>query len=230
MKESIQYGKQKIEFELQYSKRKTIGVKIQPDCSVFVVAPLEISLEKIKEALLKKARWICKQKSYFLNFDTTEITYKIKSGYSVLYLGRQYKLVVEKSNKEDVTYKGNLFLITVKNKERAQVVFEQWLRQKAHNKISEIAKPVIKKFSERFDAPKDIYFQDMPTRWGSCTVKNKLIFNPKLIHTPKRCIEYVIMHELCHTVHKHHNQNFFNLLTLMMPDWENRKEKLDSFI
>ena len=111
----------------------------------------------------------------------------------------------------------------------AQMLFDEWLKQRAHSKISEIAKPIIKKFSERFKAPNDIYFQDMPTRWGSCTIKNKLIFNPKLIHTPKRCIEYVIMHELCHTVHKHHNQDFFDLLTLMMPDWEKRKEKLDSF-
>ncbi|MPS75017.1 MAG: M48 family peptidase [Chryseobacterium sp.] len=229
MKESIQYGKQEIEFELQYSNRKTIGIKILPDTSVFVVAPLEISLEKIKELLLKKAHWICKQQSYFLNFDATEISYEIKSGYSILYLGRQYKLIVEKSDKEEVTYKGNLFLITVKNKEKAKMLFDEWLKQRAHSKISEIAKPIIKKFSERFRAPNHIYFRDMPTRWGSCTIKNKLIFNPKLIHTPKRCIEYVIMHELCHTVHKHHNQDFFNLLTLMMPDWEKRKEKLDSF-
>lgn len=229
MKESILYGKHEIDFELQYSKRKTIGIKILPDTSVFVSAPLEISLEEIKKALLQKAHWICKQQSYFLNFDTTEISYEIKSGYSILYLGRQYKIVVEKSDKEDVSYKGNLFLITVKDKEKAQLFFDQWLKQRAYSKINEIAKPIIKKFPERFNVPNHIYFQDMPTRWGSCTIKNKLIFNPKLIHTPKRCIEYVIMHELCHIVHKHHNQDFFDLLTLMMPDWEKRKEKLDSF-
>ncbi|MDQ8747870.1 M48 family metallopeptidase [Elizabethkingia miricola] len=229
MRESIQYGKQEIYFDLQYSKRKTIGVKILPDTSVFVVAPLETPLEKIKESLLKKAHWIYKQQSYFLNFDATAISYQIKSGYTILYLGRQYKLIVEKSDKEEVSYKGNLFLITVKNKEKAKILFDKWLKQRAYSKISEIAKPIIKKFSDRFNIPNHIYFQDMPTRWGSCTIKNKLIFNPKLIHTPKRCIEYVVMHELCHTIHKHHNQDFFDLLTLMMPDWEKRKEKLDSF-
>lgn len=229
MKDNILYGKQKIEFELQYSKRKTIGIKILPDASVYVIAPLEIPLEKIKENLLKKANWICKQKSYFLNFDATQIGYEIKSGYSVLYLGRQYKLIVEKSDRDEVSYKGNLFLVNVKNIEKAQQIFEQWLRQRAVIKIAEIAQPVIKKFTERFEVPNEIYFQDMPTRWGSCTIKNKLIFNPKLIHTPKRCIEYVVMHELCHIVHKHHNQDFFSLLVQMMPDWEMRKKKLDSY-
>ncbi|MEC4048693.1 SprT family zinc-dependent metalloprotease [Flavobacterium sp. SUN046] len=222
-KEQVIYGSYTIEFELKYSKRKTLGVKILPDTSVYVTAPLELSLEKIKENILKKASWIIKQKTYFLNFNATEVSYEIKSGYTVHYLGRQYKLVVEKSIKDEIAYKGNLFLISVKNKEKAQFLFDQWIKDRAIHKITEIAKPIIKKFSKRFFTPSEIFFQDMPTRWGSCTIKDKLIFNTKLIHTPKRCIEYVVMHELCHMIHKHHNDNFFKLLTLMMPDW--RKEK-----
>lgn len=106
--------------------------------------------------------------------------------------------------------------------------FDEWLKQRAYCKISEIAKPIIKNFQNASRSEWHL-FSGYAHQMGSCTIKNKLIFNPKLIHTPKRCIEYVIMHELCHTVHKHHNQDFFDLLTLMMPDWEKRKEKLDSF-
>ncbi|MBL3548862.1 M48 family metallopeptidase [Chryseobacterium sp. KMC2] len=229
MIESIQYGKDRIEFELKYSKRKSVGVKILPDSSVVVSAPMEVPMDRIKELLLKKASWIIKQKSFFLQFESTIFDYEVKSGYSIYYLGRQYKFTVEKSYKEEVSYKGNLFLVSTRSKDRARDLFLEWLKIKAANKITEIAKPIIKKFSERFEAPKSIYFQDMPTRWGSCTVNNKLIFNPKLVHTPKRCIEYVVMHELCHIVNKHHDQNFFDLLTVMMPDWERRKAKLDSF-
>lgn len=229
-KESFTYGKHSIPFTLQYASRKTIGVKVQPDTSVHVTAPVALNLDTIKENLLKKARWICKQKSYFLNIDGTPLDYEIKSGYSILYLGRQYKIVVEKAEKDGVSYKGNLFLISVKNKDRTKQVFQEWLKHRSKQIIAEIAKPIIKKFSEQFSVPEHIYFQDMPTRWGSCTIKNKLIFNPKLIHTPKRCIEYVVMHELCHTVHKHHNRTFFELLTSLMPDWEKRKMKLDLFV
>lgn len=230
MKDHIRYGSHTIEFELQYSNRKTLGIKVLPDTSVYVTAPLELSLEKIKENLFKKASWIIKQKTYFLNFDTTVVSYEIKSGYSVHYLGRQYKIIVEKSAKYGVDYKGNLFLVSVKDKEKAQVFFDQWLRERAILKITEIAKSIIKKFGDRYFAPSEIFFQDMPTRWGSCTIKDKLIFNPKLIHTPKRCIEYVVMHELCHMIHKNHNDVFFKLLTLMMPDWEKRKIKLDTYL
>lgn len=229
MIESIQYGKDRIEFELKYSNRKSVGVKILPDSSVVVIAPVDVSVERIKELLLKKASWIIKQKSFFLQFESTIFDYEVKSGYSIFYLGRQYKFIVEKSFKEEVSYKGNLFLVSTRSKDRAQGIFSEWLKIRAADKISEIAKPIVKKFSERFEAPKSIYFQDMPTRWGSCTVKNKLIFNPKLVHTLKRCIEYVVMHELCHIVHKHHDEDFFDLLTVMMPDWEKRKVKLDTF-
>lgn len=229
MVDSIQYGRQIIEFELQYSKRKSIGIKVLPTSSVEVTAPMGLCVDKIKEELLKKASWIIKQKSLMLNLDSNLVDYEVKSGYSVYYLGRKYKILVEKSDRVEVFYKGNLFLIKVKSKDKARSVFDKWLRERAMIKITEIAKPIIDRFSERFEAPEDIFFQNMATRWGSCTISNKLIFNPKLIHTPKRCIEYVVMHELCHIVYKNHNQDFFNLLTMMMPDWEKRKEKLDCF-
>lgn len=229
-KEQFVYGNNTIEFELNHSNRKTLGVKIMPDTSVHVTAPLDLSLVKIKENLTTKARWIIKQKTHFLNFDATEISYQIKSGYSLHYLGRQYKVIVQIGNKNEVTYNGNQFLVKVENKEKAQIVFDKWLKERAMAKITEIAKPIIKRFGDTFFTPKEIFFQDMPKRWGSCTIKDKLIFNPKLIHTPKRCIEYVVMHELCHMIHKHHNDNFFKLLTQMMPDWEKRKAKLDGYL
>jgi predicted metal-dependent hydrolase len=229
MNNYIRYGNTKIEYDLQYANRKTIGVKIMPDASVHVIAPTELPLDKIKESLLKKASWIIKQKSHFLNFEATEFGYEIKTGYSILYLGRQYKLIVKESNKDEIRYEGNLFLVTVNYKTKAKILFDKWLRQRAVAKIIEISKPIINRFKTKFKAPSEIYFQYMPTRWGSCTMNDKLIFNPNLIHIPKRCIEYVVMHELCHLVHKHHNKNFFDLLTSMMPDWEKRKEKLDTY-
>lgn len=229
MKEQIKFGRHLIEFEVQYAKRKTLGIKVNPDTSVVVTVPQDLSREKIHKAVSKKAMWILHQKSYFLGMDTIANDIIAKSGYSINYLGRRYKIVVEIGKKNEVTYKGNLFLITVRKKPNAQKVFEDWIKQRAYQKITEIALPVIKKFSTQYDAPTELHFQEMPTRWGSCTVKNKLIFNPRLIHVPKRCIEYVVMHELCHIIHKNHSKDFSDLLTKLMPDWEQRKEKLDQY-
>jgi len=70
----------------------------------------------------------------------------------------------------------------------------------------------------------------MRTRWGSCTPKGKIILNPELIKAPKACIEYVIVHELCHLVHKNHSQKFFDLQKKEMPDWEKWKNKLERLL
>ena len=230
MLHSLEFGSKKIDFSLQFSNRKTLGIKVLPDATVSVIAPKNAEMQKILDTVKKKAMWILKQQTYFLNFNPITLDYVIKSGYSVHYLGRQYKLLVEKAEKDDVFYKGNLFQVEVKDKKNAKNIFDNWLKQRAKDKIVEIAEPLIKKFEKKYKAPSEIYFQEMPTRWGSCTVKNRLILNPKLIHTPKRCIEYVVMHELCHLVYRHHNNDFFDLLSLMMPDWEKRKEKLDTFL
>ena len=225
----VEFGSRKIEFTVKYTARKTFGIKVSPDKTVHVSVPLETSMEEIEKWVVKKATWIFKQQHYFNTLELYDINYEIKSGCSVLYLGRQYKFIIEISKKEEVSYLGNQFLILVKKKENAPVIFGKWLKERAIQKISEIALPLMKKFEKNYKVPSKIHFQEMPTRWGSCTVKNKLIFNPRLIHVPRRCIEYVIMHELCHLIHKHHNKDFFDFLTLKMPDWENRKQKLDQY-
>lgn len=229
MEKSIYYGTKKIYFDLQHSERKTMGIKVTPDGHVWVKVPIATKDREVEEWVMKKAQWILKQQAFFAQSDFIDIHSEIKSGYSVLYMGRQYKLLVKIAPKDEVFYQGNLFLVHVKKKQDASKVFYQWMKHRAMQKIVEIAHPLMKKFLRKHSVSSEISFQEMPTRWGSCTGKNKLIFNPKLIHTPKRCIEYVVVHELCHLIHKHHNEAFFNLLTTEMPDWEKRKAVLDRY-
>jgi len=49
----------------------------------------------------------------------------------------------------------------------------------------------------------------------------------ELIKAPKYCIDYVLLHELIHFKYDNHNENFYNLITVLMPDWKKRKEILD---
>lgn len=70
--------------------------------------------------------------------------------------------------------------------------------------------------------------RDMETRWGSCLVKKGVItLNKRLLEAPRNGIEYVVMHELCHFVHPNHSELFYIFLTMLMPDWKERKQFLD---
>jgi len=70
----------------------------------------------------------------------------------------------------------------------------------------------------------------MKLRWGSCSANGNIILNPELIKAPKACIEYVIIHELCHLLHRNHTKAFFALQSRVMPDWEKWKNKLENFM
>lgn len=67
----------------------------------------------------------------------------------------------------------------------------------------------------------------MVRRWGSCKVKGGILFNRDLVKAPVHCIDYVIMHELCHVRIPNHGRRFYELLGQMMPDWELRKARLE---
>jgi len=230
MTSAIQFGSKQIYFQLEYSNRKSLGITVKPDLSVLVKAPVDTSLEKVKEKLRKKAPWIIRQQSFFLYFHPKTPARKYISGETHLYLGRQYHLRIIQNNFESVKLKGKYIEATVNDKLSAEQLVGEWYLQNAKLKLRTIAQPLIDNFKKYNIEPSSIVLRDMPTRWGSCTPKGKIILNPELIKAPKGCIEYVIIHELCHLVHHDHTQKFIDLQTKEMHDWEKWKMKLEKLL
>jgi predicted metal-dependent hydrolase len=67
----------------------------------------------------------------------------------------------------------------------------------------------------------------MRTRWGSCSPKGEVVLNPLLVKAPTPCIDYVVTHELCHLKELNHGPRFYRMLGMAMPDWQERKQRLD---
>lgn len=230
MQEAIQFGSKTIEFSLEFSDRKSLGITVTPEMEVLVKAPFDTSLEKVKEKIKKKAPWIIKQQSFFLSFQPRTPQRKYVSGETHLYLGRQYRLQIHIGNEESVKLKGKFIEVTAGVKSRVKDLLNDWYLQHARAMFHAIAQPLIEKFKKYKVEPSSIVLRDMPTRWGSCTPKGKIIINPELIKAPKGCIEYVIIHELCHLVHHDHTQKFIDLQTKEMKDWEKWKMKLEKLL
>lgn len=230
MKSSLQFGSRVIQYALEFSGRKTLGITVDPDMQVLVKAPEGTSMEKIHAVLLKKAAWIIKQQNFFLSFHPKTPLRRYVNGETHLYLGRQYQLKVEEEKYNGIRFSGRYMIASVKQKDKVKQVVKGWYRERAKMKFAEIAEPLIKNFERYGVEPASLFIQEMPTRWGSCTPKGKIILNPELIKAPKGCIEYVIVHELCHLVHHHHTQRFFELQEKEMPDWEKWKERLERLL
>lgn len=230
MTETIQFGKTQIDFRLEFSKRKSLGISVTPELKVLVKAPIDSSLEKIKDKIRKKAPWIIKQQSFFLSFHPKTPARKFVGGESHLYLGRQYRLKILHSKSESVKLKGQFIEVETSDKFKVKQLVNDWYLKNAKIKFHIIAKPLIDKFTKHKVEPSSIVLREMATRWGSCTPKGKIILNPELIKAPRGCIEYVIIHELCHLIHHDHTQKFIDLQTKEMKDWEKWKMKLEKLL
>ncbi len=228
MTDSIQFGSKRIEFRLDFAARKTLGITVTPEMEVVVRAPEGADLEKIRGLVRQKAPWILKQLSFFLAFQPRATDRKFVGGETHLYLGRQYRLQVElTAGEESVKLKGQFLEVRAQEKSRARQLVEAWYWRQAQLKFREFAAPLVERFKKYGVEPAEIVLRAMPTRWGSCTPKGKIILNPDLVRAPRGCIEYVILHELCHLVHHGHTQKFFDLQARELPTWEKWKARLE---
>ncbi|MCS6824788.1 MAG: SprT family zinc-dependent metalloprotease [Chitinophagales bacterium] len=237
VKDTIQFGSSTIDFRLEYSDRKSLGITVTPEMEVLIKAPVDTPIEKVKEKIRKKAPWIIRQQNFFLSFQPKTPPRKYVSGETHLYLGRQYRLKVISDKlivkNEEVKLKGQFLEVHTLNRQRVKELVDNWYFVKAKEKIRPLAEKLFENFTRKNNLsliPFHFSLRKMPTRWGSCTPKGKIILNPELIKAPKACIEYVIVHELCHLIHHHHTQKFIDLQTREMKDWEKWKMKLEKLL
>ncbi|MBL8643198.1 MAG: M48 family metallopeptidase [Rhodospirillaceae bacterium] len=225
------YGNEQIEFRLQRRDRKTLAITVNPDSAVDVVAPMDATTDKILERVRKRAAWIQKQQRFFSQFRPRTLERQFIAGETHLYLGRQYRLKVVLDVQQQVKlYRGRLVVQSFRpqRQEITRALVEDWYRSRAHVKFRER----LAVCQERFPIPEDfapagLVIRQLRQRWGSMTPGRKLILNDSLIRASVDAIDYVITHELCHIAHGHHGPKFYQLLNRVMPDWENRKVRLE---
>ena len=227
---SIQYGTQEIFFEYKRSKRKTLAIEVHPDSSVHIIAPVESSIKDIDQKVVKRASWIIKQQQYFEQFLPRTPERQYVSGETHYYLGKSYLLKVSSGSVNQVKLKSGKLEVICKDEIKQEIVkklLAQWYYQHAEKKFNKIALEAYSKFKEYdFKMPK-IEIRRMSKRWGSCNTIDKIIINPEIIKASSKCIEYVLIHEMCHLIVTNHNKKFFNTLTAIMPNWQKWKNKLE---
>jgi predicted metal-dependent hydrolase len=227
---AIAYGKESIDFSLFHVDRKTLEIAVHPNQAVVIKAPLGIDDEEIKTRVARRAGWIIKQQSFFRQFDPRTPERRYVGGETHLYLGRHYRLKIGSGNQDAVKLTRGYFEIEVKgtvSSEKVKRLLEGWYREKAVGKFGEsldLCWPYFEKLS--FAKPK-LQIKRMRKRWGSLSANGRLTLNIDLIHAPRECIDYVIVHELSHLRCADHGPEFYRFLDKVMPDWEKRKHKLE---
>lgn len=231
----VEYGGKIIPFFLERKNVKNINLHIKPDMTVKVSANEKVPLEFILDFIRKKAAWIIKNVQLFEDVQP-EIQSKKEyvSGESFKYLGKQYRLRVEESEIESVKYYRGFIYLFVKDKQdhkRKEYLFQKWLRKRADIVFNESLHKIYSSI-QKYDVKKpELMIRSMKARWGSCLKdSNVILLNFELIKAPKYCIDYVVLHELIHFLYGNHDLKFYNFLSVLMPDWEQRKAILDEEI
>lgn len=225
---SFDYGTRKIEFALEYRTRKTMEIRVEPPNIINVVAPVNTPEAVVIEKVKSKSSWIVQKLFELKNMEYRKIKREFVNGESFMYLGRNYSLQIiddDQIKKPEVKlYRGKFYVLA--NTREEQIIkkaMETWYRKKALEKIKEKVQYYQPYFAEK---PANIKVKEQKKRWASCTSKNELLFNWRCVMAPSPVLDYIVVHEMCHMVHRNHSKEFWNLLSSIIPDYKIRKEWL----
>ena len=224
---SSSWGERTFEYSLQLQTRRDLVITVHPDLCVEVLAPESKSLDVVLGRIEAKRSWIARQLREFEG-QQTFAPHRFVPGESCLYLGRQYRLRVERTG-QGVALQGGRLVVRVSPKagpERVREAVVGWYRHRARDVFERRAQRLQREIGLLSGLEWTLRVRQMQRRWGSCTARGTITLNPALLQVPPSCIDYVIAHELVHVLEPRHSPRFFRLLGRAMPDWEKRKGRL----
>lgn len=223
---SVRYGSHVIEYTFQEREGlKSHYITVERGAGV-ILKGKPVSKEKADKLILKKARWILDKLSLVRGIDGQDIV----TGSRLPYLGKTYyvEVAVSKLIKSvAIEFNQSKFRISVHNdavpQQEIRNAIEAFYRAKATEKIT----PRIEKLSAKTKLSYEkLSYRKMDKRWGSCTPTNTIIINTEAIKLPFMLIDYLIVHELCHTKVKDHSKEFWAELSKHCTNWRELDERM----
>lgn len=218
---------------VHFRDRSRLSISVHPDGSVTAVAPASRTIDDVAAHLQRRRSWIAKQRRYFDRYQPLPAEKCYVSGETRLYLGRQYRLRIHRCDESSVKLIGRYFKVFVPTPKQPRAIadaLDAWYRLHAESIFCSRMNRCLATAASLRLTDVQLRIRPMKKRWGSCSKAGTITLNTELVMAPLHCIDYVIMHELCHLRVHDHSPAFFRLLARCMPDWERRKERLEAFV
>ena len=201
-----------------------------PNGRVRVAAPLRVSNEAVRLAVVGKLGWIRRQRSKFQE-QTRESQREMVSGESHYFLGRRYRLrVIDHEGAGRVVVRNRRTLELHVRRQSGQVERERVLQRWYREQLRELIPPLLTKWAVILGVqPAAWGIKRMKTKWGACNVDAKRIcLNLELAKKPAQCLEYIVVHEMMHLLERHHNDRFISLMDQHLPHWRWHRQELNA--
>lgn len=201
---------------------KNLSIRIKPGGEVSVSIPYQISFSEAIDFVIQKKSWINKSLEKMEGYEQQKTLFKPGE----LYKTRNHSFSLKSSPRKDFLLKSNddhvslFYPLSLENddqklQEAARWAMEEIWRKEAKAYLPERVKMLSKKYGFSYNR---IFIKNLKSRWGSCSNQDNINLNLQLMRLPDRLIDYVILHELTHTVHKNHGPNFWRTLTHITGD------------
>ena len=215
---------------LKRSNRRTLAISVLPIGTVEVVAPMKATLLEIQKKIEKRTAWINRQRRYFATLHAERPERRYCNEATHRYLGRQYRLKVTKTDKPNVKLRGAYLHIDSRSTSSKAVsaLLSGWMREKAKEQFGRRLEKWSSWCLKRNLPEPKLHLLEMLKRWGSTRANGHIFLNPELVRTPSQCVDYVIVHEVCHIKHPRHDKAFFTELEKLCPKWRVLKQRLET--
>lgn len=213
----------KYKYQLLRTKRRTVSVSIDPSGKLTVRAPLKLPEAQIEAYLDEKSEWIDSKIKLAQSLPQYP-DLSVEEGSQIYYLGEELT-VTKKGKYAHCTKPTHNFVdatLTLPDDFTVEDLRE-WYRDRAERVITERVSHWCR---ETVTSCNGVKIGNAKSRWGSCSASNYLIFTWKLILCPIEIIDYIVVHELAHTVQKNHGHTFWNMVELYIPDYMEKNKWL----
>ena len=200
-----------------------------PHGRVRVAAPLAVSDEAVRLAVIGKLGWIKQHQARFQS-QPRQSAREMVNGESHYFLGRRYRLhVVVAAGPQSVHVRHAVLEMRVRqgaDEGACHRLLQRWYRQHLH----ELAAPLLVQWQVRIGVQATAWgIKQMKTRWGGCNpAAGRIWLNLELAKKPAQCLEYILVHELIHLIERHHNERFVALMDEHLPHWRAVRDVLNA--
>ncbi len=202
--------------EIIHSRRRTIALVIRPDGTLLVRAPLRMPAWRIRDFVVKHDAWIRRKRAQ-MQANPLPAAKKYLSGESFLYLGKTYPLVLVPHQRPALVLTAGRFQLVESSSKEGKDHFVRWYRQRARQVLTERVR--LLSAAHGLSSGK-IRISSARTRWGSYSTRGTLSFTWRLVLAPPEVVDYVVIHELVHSLVRNHSPKFWQRVEKVLPGYK----------
>ncbi len=230
---SLTVGGRTIPFAVDYGKRKHLRIVVEAERGVEVRAPRSASFAVVMEAVQRRAGWIAGALERVRNAALLHPKPSYAEGEEHLFLGVPYPLALCGGRGVGELSGGRLLLRVSSPSSDGEAVkraLNRWYASQAESVFAASMARCLPRCSAFVKNSPPLKARFLRARWGSWSSARGVVLNTHLLKAPPECIDYVLLHELCHVRHPNHGKGFYELLESVSPEWKALKKRLEETV